>query len=503
MKFQKEVVLKILDKYYTIASLGSLISLADWDLNTYMPEGSAEDRGFVLGKVNLLVKKLILDSELKELISKAKDNFEKLNDYEKGVIRVLEREIKIIEKLPDEFIEKWTKLTNEAQIIWRKAKEESNFELFRPYLEKIVELAKEKAEYLGYKEHPYDALIDLFEEGWTTKDFEKFFESIKEPLKSLFNKIKNSKNYIEKHPLEEEKYEKENMEKLNYYVLGILNFNPQKSRLDIAPHPFENAISLNDVRITTWYHEKDFRRSLTATIHEFGHSLYELQIDPELRFTPLQSGLSYAFHESQSRFWENVIGRNKVFLEKIFEKAKELLPFLNKYSFEDFVLYFNIVRPEKIRVEADEVTYHFHIILRFEIEKGLMEGSIKVEELPEFWKEKMKEYMDINVENDKEGVLQDIHWSMGAIGYFPTYSLGTFLSGLWLEILEKDLGNIDEILKDSDGILKIQEWLKENIHKYGKTYTPKEMILKVYGREFSVEPFLNYLNSIYGKIYNI
>lgn len=503
MKFQNKIIKNILNKYYYISSLESLISLADWDLNTYMPESSAEDRGFVLGKVNLLIKNLILDKKLKKLLEKAKENLEKLNDYEKGVVRVLEREINIIEKLPNEFIEEFNKVTNEAQIIWRNAKKENNFEKFKPHLEKIVELIKKKAEYLGYEEHPYDALIDLFEEGWTTKDFENFFEVIKKPLKDLFNQIRNSPFYKEKHPLEEEKYEKEQMEKLNYYVLSLLNFNPARSRLDIAPHPFETAISLNDVRITTWYHPKDFRRSLTATIHEFGHSLYELQVDPELKFTPLQGGLSYAFHESQSRFWENIIGRNPIFLAKIFEKAKEFLLFLKKYSFEDFVLYFNIVRPEKIRVEADEVTYHFHIILRFELEKGLLEEKIKVNELPEIWRAKMKEYLDVDVDNDKEGVLQDIHWSMGAIGYFPTYSLGTFLSGMWLEALQNELGVIEEFLKEGNGILRIQNWLKEKIHKYGKTYPSKDLISKICGKEFFAEPFLSYIKNKYNKLYNL
>lgn len=502
MKFYNENIKKILERYYFLSSLDSLIALADWDLNTYMPENAAEDRGFVLSKVSILYKNLLLDKEIRKYLDNLENEIENLNDYEKGVFRVLKKEIEILEKLPDDFIEEWTRLTNEAQVIWRKAKKENDFEKFKPYLEKIITLTKKKADYLGYKKHPYDALVDLFEDGWTTEDFDNFFGSIKDPLKDLFAKIKNSSLYLEKHPLEDEEYEKEKMEQLNYYTLHLLNFDPSRSRLDIAPHPFENAISLNDVRITTWYHQKDFRRSLTAVIHEFGHSLYELQIDPELKFTPLQGGLSYAFHESQSRFWENVIGRNRVFLEKIFFKAKDLLSFLNNYSFEDFVLYFNLVRPEKIRVEADEVTYHFHIILRFEIEKGLLEEKIKVNELPELWQAKMKEYLGIEIENHQEGVLQDIHWSMGAIGYFPTYSLGTFLSGLWIEKLEEEIGKIDNLLKENEGILKIQNWLKEKIHQYGKTYTSKDLIVKVYGSEFSPQPFINYLQRKYSQIYN-
>jgi carboxypeptidase Taq len=287
------------------------------------------------------------------------------------------------------------------------------------------------------------------------------------------------------------------MENLNYEVLKILNFDQERSRLDIAPHPFEESISLNDVRITTWYHEKDFRRSLSATIHEFGHSLYELNIDYELKFTPLQRGISYGIHESQSRFWENIIGRNEVFLRKIWPICKKYLPFLKKYKFKDFYIYFNLIRPEFIRVESDEITYHFHIILRFELEKMLLENKIKTEEAPEYWNEFMKTYLGIKPKTYKEGILQDIHWSMGAIGYFPTYSLGTFLTGLWLEKIEKDLGNLEKILERKEGIDLIQNWFKDNIHKYGKTYTSKDLIYRIYKKEFTTVPFLNYLKRKY------
>ncbi len=502
MKFRNKLIKEILERYKTIDSIQRLCALAAWDLNTYMPQKAAEDRGLILGKAEVLIKKLILDKDFIKLINKAEKE-KNLNDYEKAVVRVLKRRIKILSKLPDKFIEEFNDITNKAQIVWKRAKENNNFKEFSPYLEKIVNLTRKQADYLGYKEHPYDALIDLYEEGWTTKDFENFFEKIKDNLKKIFEDIKNSKNYIEKHPLENEKYDKENMEKLNYEILKILNFDNTRSRLDIAPHPFEESISLNDVRITTWYHEKDFRRSLTATIHEFGHSLYELNIDPELRFTPLQRGVSYGVHESQSRFWENIIGRNVVFLNRIWPICKKYLPFLKKYKFYDFVIYLNIVRPEYIRVESDEVTYHFHIILRFEIEKMFLEGRLKIKEAPEFWNENLKLYLGIKPKNYKEGILQDIHWSMGAIGYFPTYSLGTFLSGIWLEKINEKIGDISKILGKKDGIILIQNWLKENIHRYGSTYTPKELIYKIYKKEFDPTPYFNYLKAKYSKIYKI
>jgi carboxypeptidase Taq len=501
MKFRNKLIREILERYKTIDAIQRLSALAAWDLNTYMPQKSAEDRGIILGKADVLVKKLILDKEFVKLINKAEKEKNLLNDYEKAVIKILKKRIKILSKLPDKFIEEFNATTNKAQIVWKNAKENNNFKEFLPYIKKIFDLVKKQAEYLGYKEHPYDALIDLYEESWTTEDFENFFNSIKDELKKLFEEIKSSKNYIDKHLLEKEPYRKEDMEKVNFEVLKILNFDQGRSRLDIAPHPFEESISLNDVRITTWYHKKDFRRSLSATIHEFGHSLYELNIDPELKFTPLQRGTSYGLHESQSRFWENIIGRNVVFLEKIWPICKKHLSFLKKYKFKDFYIYFNLIRPEFIRVESDEITYHFHIILRFELEKMILENKVKIKEAPEYWNEFMKTYLGIKPKTYKEGILQDIHWSMGAIGYFPTYSLGTFLTGMWLESIEKNLGNLEKILEKKEGINLIQNWLKDNIHKYGKTYTSKDLIYRICKKEFTTWSFLNYLRRKYLFLY--
>jgi len=496
MKFKNKLIKEILERYMTIDSIQRLSALAEWDLDTYMPPKAAEERGIILSKAGVLVKKLILDKEFLRLINKAEKE-KKLNDYEKGVIRVLQRRIKILSKLPDKFIEEFNKTVNKSKVVWKNAKKNDNFKEFLPSFKKIFELVKKKAEYLGYKEHPYDALIDLYEEGWTTKDFENFFNSIKDELKKLFEEIKSSKNYIDKHPLEKEKYRREDIKKVNYEVLRILNFDQERSRLDVSMHPFEMSISLNDVRITTWYGEKDFRKSLSHTIHEFGHALYELNIDPELKFTPLQRGASYGLHESQAKFWEDIVGRNTVFLEKIWHICKKYLIFLRKYKFQDFLSYFNLIRPELIRIEADEITYHFHIILRFELEKLLLEDKINPEEAPEYWNEFMKKYLGIKPKTYKEGILQDSHWADGDVGYFPVYSLGTFLAGMWLEKLEKDTGNLERILEKKDGINLIENWLKDNIHKYGRTYTSKDLIYKICKKEFTTEPFLNYLKRKY------
>ena len=278
---------------------------------------------------------------------------------------------------------------------------------------------------------------------------------------------------------------------------------PKKLRLDVSAHPFTTNISLNDHRITTWYRENDFARSLFATIHEYGHALYESQFDSKINYTPLCnfSGLSLSIHESQSRFWENMIGRTKQFIHGMHKSILGINPNLVKYNVEEIYNYFNLVKPSLIRVEADEVSYHFHVMIRFEIEKGLIEGKLKVKDLPEIWRAKMKEYLGITPKTDREGVLQDIHWSSGSIGYFPTYSIGTFLSGLIKYEIEKDIGDLGNLIKSEDGIKKIQDWLKEKIHQYGGTYTMKELVKKSFGKDFSPSYFLSYLEKKYKEVY--
>lgn len=511
-KFQNPKIKELLEKYQTVWALGHFSILGNWDSRTYMPVSGAEERGLALAKLDSLRQRLLLEPDFLKLLESVSGstNSEQttagFNDYEKGVARVLQRTVSVLQKLPPAFVEELAITANRAQMVWEKAKQEDDFILFQPELDKLVTLMKRQAEYLAVDknyEHLYDALLDQYEEGWTTKDFTQFFESIKQPLQELFQRIKNSPIYTVSHPLETELYDRTAMEKLNHSILSLLGADFDKLRLDVAAHPFSDGPSLNDARITTRYRDRDFAESLYATIHEFGHALYDLQVDQELKYTPLLGGVSYGFHESQSRFWENIIGRSPVFIEKIYPVLTEHLDFLKRYEVEDVVRYSNLVKASLIRVEADEVTYHFHIMLRFELEKQLIEGSLKVVDLPEIWKAKMKEYVGIEPENHTTGVLQDIHWSSGAFGYFPTYSLGTFLSGLWKAQIEKDVGAIDSLLKQEDGIEKIQQWLKNQIHQYGATYTSKELIKKITGRDFSPLPFLDYLQEKYSKIYQL
>ncbi len=503
VQFNNPTIKEILEYFKTLWALGHLAGVAEWDLRTYIPEDGVTARGFALAKAATLQQKLFLDKKFTELIEKAEKE-KNLNDCEKGAVRVLKRSLRHYEKLPPEFIEEFEKTVTEADVAWRQAKEKNDFKIFEKHLEKIVELCIKKAEYLGYDKSPYDALLDDFEEGLTAKDAEKFFASIKKPLKKLLEQIKNSKKYKEKHALEKETYDTEKMKILNLKALEFFQCSPRRLRMDISAHPFTIYFSLNDARITTRYGKNDFARSLSATVHEFGHALYGMQCNEKLEYTPLfDTDLSLVIHESQSRFWENIIGRSGEFIKKIRNEIIKINPKFNKYGTDDLHEYFNLVRPSLIRTEADEITYHFHIMIRFEIERALIEKKIKVKDLPEVWKAKYKEHLGIEPKNDSEGVLQDVHWAHGAIGYFPTYSIGTFLSGLIKYEMEHDLGNINNLIKSKAGINQIKAWLKEKIHQYGSTYPMKELVKKSFKKDLNTSYHMDYLERKYKEQYNI
>lgn len=480
--FANPTIIKILDYYKNLWALSYVSGVTHWDLETYMPKKSVTTRGEALGRISTIRQNMFLDKEFVSLIHKTENA--KLNDYEKGVRRVLLRALDFYERVPSKFLEEFENVTNTATVVWREAKEKENFKLFEKPLTKIFDMNRQMADYLGYKDSPYDALLNEYEEDLKAKTVENFFNEIRLPLKTLLNQIVSSKKYNKDHWLESAKYNKEEMVKLNDKVLASLWNDFDRFRLDVSTHPFTTSFSNNDTRITTWYHEKDFARSLLATVHEFGHALYDLQSPDSLEMSPIAGGSSLVIHESQSRFWENFVGRSDKFIKKFLPDFEKVVG--KNLTTEDVSLYFNKVSPSLLRVEADEVTYHFHIMLRFEIEKGIIEGNLKIKDLKEIWNTKMKDYMGVTPKKDSEGVLQDIHWSGGSVGYFPTYSLGTFLGAQWEEKIKGDP----------------KKWLEKNIHQYASTYTLDEL-LKINKMKYDPTVNLKYLQKKYKKIYEL
>lgn len=495
MVFENPLVKEILEKYRVLWSIGHAMSLMSWDSETYMPREGFRDRAVARAELALLQQQLLLRPEFVELVEKA-DKLEGLNDYERGVVRVLKRSIRIARALPPWLIAERAKVTQEAMVVWREAKARNDFETFKPYLEKIFDLARKASDYLGWEEHPYDALLDLFEEGLRTSDVDKVLSVLRRDLRVLIEKVLSEGRYPREHPLEHVKYDVVKMEAINRKILELLNYPlGVRGRLDVSAHPFTIDMGLNDVRITTRYEGFDFKRTLFSVIHEFGHALYQLQIDQTLAYTPIGDGVSLGVHEGQSRFWENIIGRSREFVDLIYPILKENLDFISKYTPEDIYYYFNTVKPSLIRVDADEVTYNMHIVVRAELEKLALAGEIKVSDLPEYWNNYMEDLLGVRPKTYSEGVLQDIHWSMGSIGYFPTYTLGNIVAATMRRKLNEER-KLNELVRNGD-FKAIQEWQRERIHKYGATYPPKELLRRSLGAEYEPSFLIEYLEDKY------
>ncbi len=485
--FSNPTILELNEKFRPVWALASSGSLLDWDLEVNMPEAASTSRGVTMSQLTLLRQKHF--SELYPLLEKA-ERITDLNDYENGLVRVLQRSRKYFTKIPPSLLEEEQRTSVEATVVWRQARSKSDFKLFKPYFEKVVALKIQIAEKLGFEKHPYNALLDLGEEGITVDDLDLTFSRLIPGLKKILRKVMAESRFPPNHPLEDVKYDVESMDRVNRKVIELLEMPKDRFRMDVSTHPFTSNTSRDDVRITTRYEGVDFRNTMYSTIHESGHAIYELQIDEAMDYTQLANGASMGFHESQSRFWENIIGRSREFAILIRPALKENLSFVSPYDEEELYKYFNLVRPGLIRVDADELTYNFHIALRYELEKKLIGGKLAVSELPSIWNDMMDEYFGIRPKNDAEGVLQDIHWT-ASFGYFPSYSLGNVISGMIWNKMRKDLNLAELTLKGEFGPIK--EWLYDKIHHWGSTYAPKDLSRRSLGEGYNPDYLLEYL----------
>jgi carboxypeptidase Taq len=381
-----------------------------------------------------------------------------------------------------------------------EARQKSDFSIFAPHLKTIVALKKEEADYLGYEASPYDALLDAYEPGLTVAQVAPLFASLKTPLVALLKKIKGapvspSDDFLHLY------YAPERQLAFGQRVLEAMGYNARNGRQDISAHPFTTSFHPTDVRITTRVDEHDLLSSLFSSIHEGGHALYDQGLNPDYFGTPLGEALSLGIHESQSRLWENGIGRSKAFWKYFYPVLQKTFPeALQKIDMENFYAAINIVRPSLIRVEADELTYNLHIMLRFEIERALMEENLPVEALPTLWNEKMKEYLGVVPDSDADGVLQDVHWSGGAIGYFPTYTLGNLYSVQFLNQAKKEMPDLMSHVEKGN-LLPLKTWLNEKIHRWGRSYPSDELVRRVTGEPLNPRYFIEYLTEKFDEIY--
>ena len=488
-----------------LSTFGGIAALLGWDQMTYMPHKGIAKRSEQSSLISRLIhEKIISDDFWKHIQILSKPNiFDTLPEKDKNVVKRLKKDVEKSRKIPSEFVEKMSKTTTLAYPAWEKARGKNDFSIFLPHLEKIIELEKE---YCGYRDLPgphYNSLLDDYEEGMTVNILKREFDFLKPRIIEILEKIKSS-NIYEKQKNLNIRLEKNKQREICDIIFDKMSLPKSRSRLDVSTHPFTTSIGYDDVRLTTNFERENPLFSFFSTVHEAGHALYELGMPRDkYKDTVISDSPSLGLHESQSRFWENMIARSKHFWKyfyPIFQKTS--LDKINNLDIETWYRYVNQVQPSLIRVEADELTYCLHVILRFEIELALIEEQISVSELPMIWNSKMDEMLGLSPKNDKEGVLQDMHWSGGSFGYFPTYAIGTiYASQLFNHMVNGKSSFYSEI--ENGEFTNIISWLRENVYKFGRIMTADEIIKKCCGKGLKSKVFIDYLKEKYLQMYNL
>jgi carboxypeptidase Taq len=478
-------------------------AILSWDQHVMMPPGGAKARAEQLATLERIAHEMFISDELGRLL-------EDLHSYEEGLdydsdeaslIRRTRRDYDKARRVPSELSSEITRAGALAYDAWVEARKQSDFKAFLPYLEKNVQLKHRYVECFEPADEVYDVLLDDFEEGTTSAEVREVFDELKRELLPFIAEISERQDAVDDSCLHGS-FPVDRQEQFGREIIARFGFTPEEWRLDRTVHPFASGSCPTDIRLTTRYAE-DNLESIFSSMHEFGHGCYEHGVDQSLDRTPLCRGASFGLHESQSRMWENLVGRSLAFWRHFFPKAQETFPEqLGDIELETFYKAVNKIQPSLIRVDADEVTYNFHVILRFELEQEIVNRTIDLGDLPEAWDAKMKEYLGIDVPDEARGVLQDVHWSFGGLGYFPTYSLGNVISvQIWEKALEAIPGLYDQF--DEGEFSELREWLRENLHRYGRKFTPRETLERVAGGPIDAGPYIRYLKDKLGQVYGI
>lgn len=479
------------------AHIGAVLG---WDQETYMPEKAIDERSEQLAAIEGLVHEKATSSRVGELLGL----LEKLDDLDgsaKAYLRVARRSYDRQTKLPLDFVKEMARSTSLSQAAWSQAKKNNDFASFAPHLKTMIDLNRRMAKYLDPSAKPYDVLLGLYEFGATEDSIGSVFGRMKQDLVAILGKIKSRPQVRD--DFLHRRVSAASQARLSEFLMEALGYDKARGRLDTTAHPFTTTLGKDDIRITTRYIEDFFPSSAFSTIHESGHALYEMGIDPgpEYAQTQLADAASMAIHESQSRMWENMIGRSEGFWKSRYATLKNLADdALTDIAEEDFFKAVNKVEPSLIRTEADEVTYGLHVIARFQLESDLISGRLEVENLPAAWNRTMEELLGVKVPNDAEGCLQDIHWSMGAFGYFPSYALGNLYAAQFWESMAKAVPDLDARIARGE-TKPVLDWLRSEVHAPGATYLPGELVEKVTGKPLDPAYFARYLERKYSKVY--
>lgn len=487
-----------------IHNVNQAAAVLGWDQQTQMPPGGAPARAAQLSTLARIAHQMMVSDETAHLLEDAAKEVAgaDFNSDEASMVRVVQQDYDNAVKFPSSFVAEWAQATTLAHEVWAHARANDDFRAFQPSLENLMGLAMRRAEYLGYKDEPYDALLSEFERGMTSADVKWIFDEHKPELVALIAAVRQHADKVNDAVLHQDF----DLEKQRQFALDVVKgfgYDFNRGRQDVAVHPFATSFSRGDVRITTRFMKDFLNPALFGMMHEAGHAMYEQGIGETLDGTPLGGGTSLAVHESQSRMWENVVGRSKPFWNWALPQLKAVFPAqLGNVDLDTFYKAINFVTPSFIRVEADEATYNLHIMLRFELETELIAGRIKVADLPEEWNDRFESFLGIAPPSDRQGVLQDVHWSSGLIGYFPAYALGNLLSIQYYNRAVQDNPNIPDDIANGkfDTLLT---WLNQNIHQHGRKFTADELTRRITGESIQSRDYIKYLQQKYGEIYGL
>ena len=500
----KKALEKLINTVKEISVLNSCGALLGWDERTYMPPEGTMNRARQHSLLSGMVHEQFTSPEVGRLLEEI-ENSNILDDPlspEAVNVRELRRYYDKAVKIPKSLVEEISKTTTLAQQVWIEARKKSDFAMFSSWLAKITDLKRQKAEAVGYEKEPYDAMLDDFEPGETAENITKVFKSLRQDLVELVGAVTNSSKQPDISIIERE-YPVDRQTIFGEAASAAIGFNFNSGRIDITTHPFCTTIGAGDVRITTRYNPNHIGQALFGILHESGHGMYEQGLDRQYSGLPMGEAISLGIHESQSRMWENMVGRSKPFWSYFFPRAQQIFrEALSDVNLDDFYFAVNHVKPSFIRVEADEATYNLHILLRFEIEHAIFAGELKTDDIPGVWNEKFKEYFGITPPNDAIGCLQDIHWASGLMGYFPTYTLGNLYAAQFFAKAKEELGDLDDQFARGsfEGLLN---WLREKIHRHGQRYRANDLVKHVTGKPLNHEYLINYLREKYKPLYGI
>lgn len=494
-----------LAKYYEKGmALQTALTLFEWDAETLAPEEAMEYTSKTIGVLANEYFTSLINDDVKKLIRKLSEEKEQsdLDFNQKAIVKEIKKSIEKLEYIPPEEYQAYSELTAKAPGIWSKARAKKSFADFSPALEEIVKYRKKFAGYRvkdGVK--PYDILLSDFEEGFNMEKLDEFFGKIKEAVIPLLKEVTKKKDSVDKN-YNHLHFDIEKQKEFCRYVSGYVGFNFNRGVIAESAHPFTTNLHNHDVRITSHYYENNLESAIFSSIHESGHGIYEMHIDDAITQTPVGTGTSMGMHESQSRFFENVIGRSAAFWKPLFPRLKETFPEqLKDVTLDQFIKGINKATPGLIRTEADELSYSLHIIIRYEIEKMIFADEISVQELPSVWNQKYKEYLGIEPEHDGEGVLQDIHWAGGSFGYFPSYAIGSAIASQIYYHMSSVMP-VEEYL-EAGNLMPIREYLNNHIHKYGKTKNTNELLKDMMDEELNADYYVKYLTEKYNKLYDL